>query len=645
VWLKLSRSGNNVNGYVSSNGSTWTLVGSTTTSMATSANVGLIVNSHNTGALNTSTFDNVTVGGGGGSTPQAPGTPASPSPASGATGVSTTPTLTWSSSNATSYAVKFGTSSTPPQVATGLTSASYSPPTLTASTTYYWQIVATNATGSTTGPVWSFTTASGGGSTQAPGTPASPSPASGATAVSTTPTLTWSSANATSYAVKFGTTSTPPQVATGLTSASYTPATLTGSTTYYWQIVATNAGGSTTGPVWSFTTASTGGGSQQVPSPWTSQDVGSTGLSGSATYSNGAFTVSGAGADIWGSADSFQYVSQTTSGDVQIVARVTAVQNTNPYAKAGIMLRESLQAGARHIILDVRPDGNVEFMTRTSANGATSYLAGAVQSPPAWLKLSRSGSTVTASVSSNGSTWTTVGSTPTTIPTSALIGLIVTSHDVNTRNTSTFDNVSVTTPSAPPPPPPPPPAASDVVIYANDIAAASLHGWTKTTDSTSPSSVKVATADNGVANTNSPLASPSTYFDVTFNAEANVPYTIWLRLKALNNSKYNDAVWVQFSDALYNGAPVYQINSTSGLLVNLATDSSASSLNNWGWQNSAYWLSQATTVTFPTTGSHTLRIQIREDGVQLDQIVLSPSKYLSSSPGSVTNDSTIVAKP
>jgi len=157
--------------------------------------------------------------------------------------------------------------------------------------------------------------------------------------------------------------------------------------------------------------------------------------------------------------------------------------------------------------------------------------------------------------------------------------------------------------------------------------------------------VKLTTQDIGDAFPNNPVAAPTDYVDVTFNADANTPYTIWLRLKAIGNSKYNDAVWVQFSDALANGAPAYQLNSTAGLLVNLATDSSGSSINGWGWQNTAYWLSQVTTVTFANSGSHTLRIQIREDGVEFDQIVLSPKTYLSSSPGALTNDSTIVSKP
>lgn len=378
-----------------------------------------------------------------------------------------------------------------------------------------------------------------------------------------------------------------------------------------------------------------------LPSPWTNGDVGATGLAGSASSTNGAFTVSGAGADIWGSTDAFQYVSQTTNGDVQIVARVTAIQNTQQWAKAGVMLRQALTASSPHVLLDVTPGGTIEFMTRASSGASTTLVAYGSQPAPVWLKLSRSGSSVTAFVSSNGSTWTTMGSVTTSIPASAYIGMAVTSHDTNVLNSSTFDNVAVTTGTTPPPPPPP--TATDVVIYASSIPGSALHGsWSVGSDPASPSSVTLVTPDIGVANTNNPLAAPVDYVDVPFTAEANVPYTVWLRLKAAANNKYNDAVWVQFTDALVNGAPAYPIGTSSGLLVNLATDSTGASLNNWGWQNTAYWLSQATTVTFANAGAHTLRIQIREDGVQFDQIVLSPSRFLTSSPGSATNDTTIV---
>lgn len=181
-----------------------------------------------------------------------PTTPSSPSPADGATNVSTSPTLTWTSRFATNYDVYFGTSTPPPRVSSGQTATSYTPAApLANATTYYWQIVASNSSGATTGPVWSFTTSA---APQPPGVPTSPSPADGATNISTGVTLTWSSRSATSYDVSVGTANPPSTLVTGLSTPSYSLSGLTTNTVYYWQVVAHNAAGSTTGPVWSFST-------------------------------------------------------------------------------------------------------------------------------------------------------------------------------------------------------------------------------------------------------------------------------------------------------------------------------------------------------------------------------------------------------
>jgi hypothetical protein len=292
-------------------------------------------------------------------------------------------------------------------------------------------------------------------------------------------------------------------------------------------------------------------------------------------------------------------------------------------------------------------------MTRTTDGGSTTFLAGGTQAFPAWLKLVRSGATISAYSSADGSTWTSIGSTATSISASTSAGLVVTSHTTGVTDTSSFDNVSVTAGSTPPPPPPPP--VSDVVVYASDIPSGNLHGeWVTAADSTSPNGVKLSTPNNGVKNTTNPLAAPVHYVDVPFTATGGTQYTLWLRIKALNNSKDSDSIYVQFSDALINGAAAYPIGTTSGLIVNLATDATASSDMNWGWVDGAYWLGQTATVTFPSTGAHTLRIQVREDGVQVDQIVLSPSRYFNSAascptscggaPGPVSNDTTIVTK-
>ncbi|HVM62490.1 MAG TPA: leucine-rich repeat protein [Verrucomicrobiae bacterium] len=100
--------------------------------------------------------------------PPEPGTPSDPSPVDGATGVGSSVTLTWAATpNADSYEVYFGTANPPPHVS-NVTVPSYSPSTLSANKTYYWQIIAVHNMCSslspitTEGPVWSFKTSSGG---------------------------------------------------------------------------------------------------------------------------------------------------------------------------------------------------------------------------------------------------------------------------------------------------------------------------------------------------------------------------------------------------------------------------------------------------------------------------------------------------
>jgi endonuclease/exonuclease/phosphatase family metal-dependent hydrolase len=184
-------------------------------------------------------------------------------------------------------------------------------------------------------------------------------------------------------------------------------------------------------------------------------------------------------------------------------------------------------------------------------------------------------------------------------------------------------------------------AASDVVLYASDVT--NIQGnWAKWSGSDAAGGQYMASVDYGWSTLNNPLPSPNDYFEASFNADAGTPYHVWLRLRAGANSKWNDSVWVQFSDALDpNGSGIYQIGSGSALLVNLEPCDNCGD-SNWGWQDGAYWLSQVTTLRFASSGSHTIRVQTREDGVQIDQMVLSPSNYLYSSPGQNSGDSTIL---
>ena len=178
-----------------------------------------------------------------------------------------------------------------------------------------------------------------------------------------------------------------------------------------------------------------------LPTPWVGADVGAPSLAGSATYSAGTFTVNGAGTDIWESADQFHFVHQTLSGDGEIVARVTAQETTTDgWAKAGVMIKQSTTAGSPYALLAVTPDHGVNFQHGFNEN----TVGPAVAAPNAWLKLTRAGDVITSYTSTDGQTWTQVGTATVDLATDAQIGLFVTSHHAGALNTATFDNVVVT---------------------------------------------------------------------------------------------------------------------------------------------------------------------------------------------------------
>jgi hypothetical protein len=111
------------------------------------------------------------------------------------------------------------------------------------------------------------------------------------------------------------------------------------------------------------------------------------------------------------------------------------------------MIRDSNDPGSAHVVLDIRPTGDVEFMTRSTGGGATKYIGGVNVALPVWLALARVGDRVTGSVSSDGVTWTTVGTATATLSRlQTELGMVVNSHDTRTTNRSTFDNVDVRLP-------------------------------------------------------------------------------------------------------------------------------------------------------------------------------------------------------
>ena len=130
---------------------------------------------------------------------------------------------------------------------------------------------------------------------------------------------------------------------------------------------------------------------------------------------------------------------------------------------------------------------------------------------------------------------------------------------------------------------------------------------------------------------------------MSFNAQAGIPYRLWMRGKAIGNSTNNDSVWVQFSSSLnQSGGADYRIGTTSAIMYNME-ECTGCGLSNWGWNDTGI-NGMGPVVFFAVSGTQTIRVQMREDGINLDQIVLSPQTYLGSAPGAFKNDSVILPR-
>jgi PKD repeat protein len=146
------------------------------------------------------------------------------------------------------------------------------------------------------------------------------------------------------------------------------------------------------------------------------------------------------------------------------------------------------------------------------------------------------------------------------------------------------------------------------------------------------SSTKVSTA----------LALPANYFQMTFPASSGQAYHLWIRGKAANNSYLHDSVFVQFSDGVTStGTAVDRIGTTSAAAVVLQ-GCTGTPEQGWGWEDNG-WCASGANIYFTSTGTHTIRLQVRETGFEIDQIVLSPQTYLTAAPGSRISNSTILA--
>jgi uncharacterized repeat protein (TIGR03806 family) len=181
----------------------------------------------------------------------------------------------------------------------------------------------------------------------------------------------------------------------------------------------------------------------ELPKGWSSVDIGNVGVSGEASFLNGRFSLLASGSDIWETADAFHFARRLLTGDGTIIARVVSMQYTDPWAKAGVMLRENDSAGSKYVFLAFTAQGGSTLQSRMLADASTGSTDGPEIKTPHWLKLARSGDVFNGYTSPDGTNWIAVGCMTNALNKNVSVGLALTSHNNFTLNSTLFDNVAV----------------------------------------------------------------------------------------------------------------------------------------------------------------------------------------------------------
>jgi hypothetical protein len=445
-WVRLVRSGNTFTGFRSADGVHWTPGGSATIAMGPTIYIGLAVTSHNNNAVSAVTFSNVALTGRTG--PAVPRLNSLPAPAGLALslGSGTGIRLSWNGvGGATGYAVDRSDDGVnwTEVTRTSADARTFDDVGLFGSMNYFYRVSALDAVGRST-PSATATIVN---------RPNAPFNLTATPLATNSLVLNWRDVSGeTGYRVVRPLDGIGWQVITlPRNVTSYYEETLSPGRTYDYRVYAVMGPTESTAAEVVGTTPR----SDALPPPWRDADIGSTKFGGWATWNagSGTFGVNASGSDIFGTADALHYVYQPITGDSEIIARVTAVQDTDGWAKAGVMFRESLAANARHAFMLVTAGNGTGFQDRPTAGGlTTSSNFTAAATAPYWVRLVRAGNTFTGFRSADGVTWTQVDSQTVAMNATVFVGLAVTAHNNVNVNTSTFTHVTVQAARPAPPP-------------------------------------------------------------------------------------------------------------------------------------------------------------------------------------------------
>lgn len=177
----------------------------------------------------------------------------------------------------------------------------------------------------------------------------------------------------------------------------------------------------------------------------TAQDI-NTGLEGSTEIECGQIRIKAGGNDIWGSNDGIHFAYAQVSGDVTMVARVAQIKATHNdgWTKAGVMIRESLDANSKHASTLQTSGNGVQAVRRTSTGGDSSDATHGGVSAPTWVKIERQGNQFSSYRSADGANWTHISTVTIDMADTVYVGLALTAHgEADGLAEAVYENVSL----------------------------------------------------------------------------------------------------------------------------------------------------------------------------------------------------------
>ncbi len=179
----------------------------------------------------------------------------------------------------------------------------------------------------------------------------------------------------------------------------------------------------------------------ELPADWLTMNLGNVPAPGSVTESSGTWTVAGAGADIGGTEDAFRFAFQVRNGDIELTAKLESLTKSDPWTKAGLMIRDDLTPNSKYALICLASDNGEHFQFRTANGGESADAAGEKVKPARYLKIVRIGDIFQGWTSADGKAWLKIGQAEIKMSGQIYVGMAVTAHHASKTSTAVFSGL------------------------------------------------------------------------------------------------------------------------------------------------------------------------------------------------------------